>query len=528
MPSPSSRLLFIEDSAADAERMRTLLAEAPDHTFITTHVASVAAGAELLLTERFDAILLGLRTRDGGELQALLTLVGAAVQGRPGAAAIIAVADADGCEPGLRKRLLESGAQDLLSREEALSSVLWRCVLVAIERRRFQTQRRQSRELELSNQQIRERNRHKSDFLAKMSHELRTPLNAIIGFAQLLYDGEVSPDSPQHREFIGDILTSGNYLLKLINDVLDIAKVEAGRTAFRPETISLPGLVAEVCAGLRPLAADKEIEVEVESDPRLQEVVIDPVRFRQILQNYLANALRFTPARGHVTVRTLVEDADLFRLEVEDTGVGIDEQGLSQIFSEFRQVGSEAEQSGTGLGLAVTKRLVEAQGGSVGVRSRPGSGSVFHAVLPRQVGTASWPPLPANEATDPIGGVLILDNNPHTRRMIAKTVSTLGHAVIYRSSGPAGLDAVKKLDPVAVVVDIPMHGMDGFEFIYRMRGLPAHARTPIVVWTNRELEREERARLDRLSVTVMQKTQAGTQDLLLALRGVLSSQFLTG
>jgi CheY-like chemotaxis protein len=361
-----------------------------------------------------------------------------------------------------------------------------------------------------------------------MSHELRTPLNAIIGFTQLLFDGEVNPASPQHREFLGDILTSGHYLLKLINDVLDIAKVEAGRTAFRPETVVLPALIAEVCAGLRPLAARKQIEIEIEDDPRLVEIVLDPVRFRQVLQNYLANALRFTPAHGRVTVRTLVEDADLFRLEVEDTGVGIDAQGLSQIFAEFSQLGAGAEHLGTGLGLAVTKHLVEAQGGSVGVRSVPGQGSVFHAVLPTQIGTASWPPLPANEETDAIGGVLIVDNNPHTRRLIAKTVSTLGHAVICRSGGPAGLEAVKKLDPVAVVVDILMQGMDGFEFIYRMRGLPAHARTPVVVWSNKELSREDEARLDRLSVTVMQKTQAGTQDLLLALRGVLSSQSLAG
>jgi CheY-like chemotaxis protein len=277
---------------------------------------------------------------------------------------------------------------------------------------------------------------------------------------------------------------------------------------------------------LRPVAARKQIELEIETDPQLVEVVLDRTRFRQILQNYLANALRFTPAHGRVTVRGLIEDAELFRLEVEDTGIGIARGDLPQIFAEFGQLEASGDQDelGTGLGLAVTKRLVEAQGGSVGVHSVLGQGSVFHAILPRQVGSASWPVLAAQDVTDVVGGVLIVDDNPHTRRAMAKTVSELGYAAIYRSNDLDGLEAIKRLDPAAVVVDILSQGIDGFEFIYRMRGLPAHSRTPVVVWTSKELSREERARLERFSVTVIPKNQAGTEALLGTLRGVLSSQ----
>ncbi|HEY2733042.1 MAG TPA: ATP-binding protein, partial [Polyangiales bacterium] len=314
-------------------------------------------------------------------------------------------------------------------------------------------------ELEASNLQIREQNRLKTVFLAKMSHELRTPLNAIIGFAQLLFDREVPIDSPQHREFIGDILTSGHYLLRLINDVLDLAKVEAGRTEFRSEPVHLPSFIAEVCASLRTLAARKHVQIEIETDPDLAEVVLDPLRLRQILQNYLANAIRFSKAHGQIAVRATIEDADLFRLEVCDTGVGIDPSQLSEIFAEFRQldVGRDREQRelGTGLGLALTKRLVEAQGGSVGVRSTRGQGSVFHAILPRRVATTSWPPLPASELEE-IGGVLVVIADDALCRIIVSALSELGLRAIFRRSGPSGLEAMKKLDPLAVVMDIVM------------------------------------------------------------------------
>ena len=254
------------------------------------------------------------------------------------------------------------------------------------ERRQIEAERERSRSLHEQNLRIHEANRLKSEFLAAMSHELRTPLNTIIGFSELLYYGRVARESPEYHEFLGDILTSSRHLLQLINDVLDLAKVEAGKLEFRPEPIVVEAVISEVTSLLRTLSLQKRLRVTVEADRSIEVVVIDPARFKQVLYNYLSNALKFTPEGGSITVRTLPEGPDAFRLEVEDTGIGIAPDQIKRLFLEFEQLepapGSGSQ--GTGLGLALTRRIVEAQGGSVGVRSQPGRGSVFHAVLPRE------------------------------------------------------------------------------------------------------------------------------------------------
>lgn len=244
---------------------------------------------------------------------------------------------------------------------------------------------RANRELALAKEQAEASNRSKSSFLANMSHELRTPLNAIIGFAELLYDGHVPPGSPEHKEFLGDIVSSGRHLLQLINDILDLSKVEAGKLEFHPVPVDPRALIGEVIATLRNTAAGRQIEIAVVVDPELTQVTLDPARLKQVLYNYLSNALKFTPEGGKIIVRAQGEPANFFRISVEDTGVGIAPEDLRRLFLEFQQLeaGLDKKHAGTGLGLALTKRLVEAQGGSVAVESRLGVGSTFSAVLPR-------------------------------------------------------------------------------------------------------------------------------------------------
>jgi PAS domain S-box-containing protein len=222
----------------------------------------------------------------------------------------------------------------------------------------------------------------KSRFLAGISHELRTPLNGIIGFSELMHDGRVGPVSDQHREFLSDILTSARHLLRLINDILDLSKIEAGRMEFRPERRLVHALVYEVCDVIRPLAEKKNMQISTDV-PRDVVVVLDASRFKQVLYNYLSNAVKFTPPGGDVSVRVSLEENSRFRLEVEDTGIGIETAELPLLFKEFQQLpNSRKAEQGTGLGLALTRTIVEAQGGSVAVRSQPGRGSVFSAVLP--------------------------------------------------------------------------------------------------------------------------------------------------
>jgi signal transduction histidine kinase len=237
---------------------------------------------------------------------------------------------------------------------------------------------------------MQEGNRLKREFLANMSHELRTPLNAIIGFTKLLHAGKVGPLSATQTEYLGDILNSSNHLLQLINDVLDLAKIESGRTAVRAEPVDVAKVSAEVKDILRGLAAEKRIQLGIELGPELGSVLTDPRLLKQVLYNYLSNAIKFTPDGGKVAMRISVGDGDTFRVEVEDNGIGIRPEDLGRLFVEFQQLdsGLAKRYPGTGLGLALTKRVVEAQGGRVEVRSAVGIGSTFVAILPRGSATA--------------------------------------------------------------------------------------------------------------------------------------------
>jgi PAS domain S-box-containing protein len=236
-------------------------------------------------------------------------------------------------------------------------------------------------------QKMHEANRLKSEFLANMSHELRTPLNAIIGFSELLHRGKVGELAPHHHEYVGDILTSAKHLLQLINDVLDLAKVESGKMELRLETIDLHRLVGEICDVVRGLAAAKRLQVKRELDDNIKSAIVDASRLKQILYNYTSNAIKFTNEGGRITIRLLPEpsDSESFRLEVEDTGIGISPTQFEKLFIEFQQLDASAgkKYQGTGLGLVLTKRLVEAHGGRVEVKSELGKGSTFIAVLPR-------------------------------------------------------------------------------------------------------------------------------------------------
>jgi PAS domain S-box-containing protein len=235
-------------------------------------------------------------------------------------------------------------------------------------------------------QAIVEANRMKSQFLANMSHELRTPLNAIVGFSDLMHKGRVGAVSEEQREYLGDILVSARHLLQLINDVLDLAKIESGKMEFRPETVDLTRLVGEVRDVLRGLTASKRIRIETCIEPSLGTVFLDPARLKQVLYNYLSNAIKFTPESGRIQVRIAAEGPDDFRVDVEDNGIGIRPEDLARLFVEFQQLDASTAKKyqGTGLGLSLTRSIVTAQGGRVEVASAPGQGSTFSAILPRR------------------------------------------------------------------------------------------------------------------------------------------------
>ncbi len=232
-------------------------------------------------------------------------------------------------------------------------------------------------------QGLQEANRLKSVFLANMSHELRTPLNAIIGFSELLVDEKAGALSAKQKEYLTDVLNSGRHLLRLINDVLDLSKVEAGRMEVNAERFSVRQAIEEVCSGTAPLAVGKRIGIRRETAGVLDQVMLDRQKFIQVLYNLLSNAVKFSDEGGEVAVSAGLHNGAL-RVSVRDSGIGIRSEDLDRLFVEFQQLdsGSTRRFEGTGLGLALTKKLVEVQGGSIAVESERGRGSTFTVLLP--------------------------------------------------------------------------------------------------------------------------------------------------
>ncbi len=239
--------------------------------------------------------------------------------------------------------------------------------------------------LENQNAEILRATQLKSEFLANMSHELRTPLNGITGFAEVLIDGLAGPVNNSQRDYLEEILGGSRHLLRLVEDVLDLSKVEAGKMTFRPELVDLEKSIQETIQMLAFMADPKRIQVVSEIDADGKHAYLDPARFKQVLFNYLSNAVKFTPSDGKVIIRVIAEADTWFRLEVEDTGVGISAEDQKGLFKEFHQLDTSVAKQfqGAGLGLALTKRIVEAQGGRVGLLSQVGVGSTFFALLPR-------------------------------------------------------------------------------------------------------------------------------------------------
>lgn len=234
---------------------------------------------------------------------------------------------------------------------------------------------------------LQQANKAKSTFLANVSHEIRTPLNSIIGYSELMYKGKVGALAPEHKEYLGEIAKNSRYLLRLLNDILDLTKIESGEMHCYPEPTDLKTLINDVYTTMALSIADKNIHFNQYIDPLLsREIIIDPDKLKQILFNFLSNAIKFTPSDGNISIRVLQapNEDNYFRLEVSDTGIGISKKDLSKLFAMFGQLDINYSRPfhGVGLGLALTRYVAELMGGRVGVESEPGQGSTFFAILP--------------------------------------------------------------------------------------------------------------------------------------------------
>jgi PAS domain S-box-containing protein len=389
------------------------------------------------------------------------------------------VRDAEGVDVPCEVRLVRLPAGD--------KRLVRGSILDISERKRLEQIRARSTELELQNRRIRESSRLKSEFLANMSHELRTPLNAIIGFAELLYEGRIERGSQKEHEFLGTIGVSARHLLHLIDDVLDLSKVEAGRLELRPEPVDPAQLSDEVCDIMRPLADEKHIGLSLHCEP-VHDVTLDPARYKQVLYNFLSNAIKFTPDGGSVTVRVRPDGNDWLRMEVEDTGIGIAPWDIGLLFVEFQQLdtGLSKKHEGTGLGLALTKRLVEAQGGSVGVASTVGKGSTFHALLPRRAmsGTASAgrrTPSAVRKGAAP--RVLVIEDDMREQTGIVELLMRASYAVDTADNGTEALARLRSHRFDAVTLELLLPDMSGLDLLAAIRTTGDNAAVPVIVLT---------------------------------------------
>ena len=352
------------------------------------------------------------------------------------------------------------------------------------EQRHAENARLTAQRLEAENRQIQEASRLKSQFLANMSHELRTPLNAVIGFADLLQSGFIKPDSPKHQEFLGHIGTSGRHLLQLINDVLDLSKIESGKFEFFPESVNLAAVFTEVQAILHTATTRKGIVISTDIDGDFTDLTLDAARFKQVLYNYLSNAIKFTAPGGHVTIRARPEGLEHFRVEVEDTGIGISAADLPRLFTEFQQLdaGYSKQHQGTGLGLALTRRLVEAQGGQIGVRSTVGTGSVFFVVMNRRHGLDSGRAAAAAQGVleREADRVLVIEDSQRDQALLVEALSQAGFKVDAAADGPYALRLARETAYAALTLDLSLPDQRGLDLLNVIRSRGASQASPVV------------------------------------------------
>lgn len=355
--------------------------------------------------------------------------------------------------------------------------------------------------LKIAKEEAEQANQAKSDFLSRMSHEFRTPLNSIVGFSQLLDKDSDGALSPRQREFVDHIQHSSQYLLSLINEVLDLARIESGRLELSIQPLDLPPLLEECLQLAHPIAASRQIHIHLVT-PQNWQVMADAARLKQVLLNLLSNAIKYNRSGGRVWLSCTETSAGRVRIDIADNGPGIPEESQIGIFQPFHRLGAEKSAiEGTGIGLTISKHLMEGMGGQIGFSSRPGSGSTFwielpatfrHDFLPVAVPLA---PEPGHPSVSPLSRqpkqVLYVEDNPVNVLLMQNTLARMSDVELkIATTGETGLSMALKEPPDLILMDIHLPGMSGYDTLKHLRQHPETRDIPVIAVSAAALSEE--------------------------------------
>jgi adenylate cyclase len=342
-----------------------------------------------------------------------------------------------------------------------------------------------TREVEEKSRQLEVASQHKSQFLASMSHELRTPLNAIIGLTEMMVTNAARFGTEKAAEPLRRVHRAGSHLLGLINQVLDLSKIEAGKLELSPDWVNLTPLINEVVDTARPLAEQNNNRLVVKGQENLGSLTVDPMRLRQILLNLLSNACKFTK-QGEVTLlaRKIVTEGNWIEFSVSDTGIGMTLEQQAKLFEEFTQADSSTarQYGGTGLGLAITRKLARMMGGDVTLTSEAGKGSTFTVRLPASTDVPAGTPISSDRGRSSRADcVLVIDDDATARELISDHLKAGGFSVVTAAGGVEGIKLAKERQPTAITLDVMMPDLDGWSVLAALRQNPELADIPVIM-----------------------------------------------